>query len=223
MISPLEIILRLVLGTLMGGLIGYERQVHGRPAGFRTHMLVCVASVLVMLVSEFFHYRAEFDPSFVRVDPGRIAAGAITGIGFLGAGVIVKMGATVSGLTTAACLWMVSAIGLAAGAGLYFASAAGFALTIFALLAMRAVERKMPTITYRTITVVASADLGEEGITGVIERHGASVFSIDYEKDASTGELTFLMAVALERGRSPRGMLDELSAFDSVRKVSIKG
>ena len=111
MISTEELLIRIALGAVLGGLVGLERHVHGRPAGFRTHILVCTALVLLMEVSEYYHYLGTQDPSYVRVDPGRIAAGAITRIGFLGAGVIIKMGASVQGLTTAARIWMVAAIG----------------------------------------------------------------------------------------------------------------
>src|SRR5512147_847711 len=121
MLSNYEIILRLALGTLLGGIIGFERQTHGRAAGFRTQLLVCVACVLIMIISEGYYLQTATNPQFMRIDPTRIAAGAMTGVGFLGAGVILKMGVTIQGLTTAACIWIVSAIGLAIGAGLYVA------------------------------------------------------------------------------------------------------
>ncbi|UCG77990.1 MAG: MgtC/SapB family protein, partial [Nitrospirota bacterium] len=109
MIETSDILIRLVLGTVLGSIVGFEREVHGRPAGFRTHLLVCLASVLIMIVSEEYYHLAVMNPDFIRVDPARIAAGAITGVGFLGAGVIIKSGFNVQGLTTAACLWIVSA------------------------------------------------------------------------------------------------------------------
>jgi hypothetical protein len=84
MLTTNEIIIRLLLGTLFGGVIGFERQVHGRPAGFRTHILVCIAAVLIMLVSEYYQYLSSIDPSYIRIDPGRIAAGALAGVGFIG-------------------------------------------------------------------------------------------------------------------------------------------
>jgi putative Mg2+ transporter-C (MgtC) family protein len=89
MLTSNEIIMRLLLGTLFGGVIGFERQVHGRPAGFRTHILVCIAAVLIMLVSEYYQYLSTIDPSYIRIDPGRIAAGALAGVGFIGAGVVL--------------------------------------------------------------------------------------------------------------------------------------
>jgi putative Mg2+ transporter-C (MgtC) family protein len=120
------------LGTLLGGIIGFERQTHGRPAGFRTQLLVCVSCVLLMIISEGY-YADSGQAGLMRIDPTRIAAGAMTGVGFLGAGVILKSGASVQGLTTAACVWIVSAIGLAIGAGQYVAAIVGFVITFVSL------------------------------------------------------------------------------------------
>ncbi|HDK16428.1 MAG TPA: hypothetical protein ENG75_00610, partial [Nitrospirae bacterium] len=139
MIPAQEIVLRLVLGALIGGIIGFEREVHGRAAGFRTQLIVCVAAVLIMIVSEnYYFYIKAIDPT-LRIDPARIAAGAIIGIGFLGGGVIIKGGSTVRGITTAASIWIVSAIGLAIGAGLYLAAVATSAITVVALVTLRRV------------------------------------------------------------------------------------
>lgn len=119
MIGHYQIAARLILATFLGGLIGFERESRGRAAGFRTHILVCVASSLMMLTSM---YMFELYKGLAQVDPSRIAAQVITGIGFLGAGTILRAGATVQGLTTAASLWAVAGIGLAIGCGFYFAS-----------------------------------------------------------------------------------------------------
>ena len=113
----LKILTHLPVATMAGGLIGLERSYHGRPAGFRTHTLVCVASGLLMLVTMYqakWFTGAPLDT--VRVDPTRMAQGVMTGIGFLGAGVIMREGLTVRGLTTAASIWVTAAIGILAGA-----------------------------------------------------------------------------------------------------------
>jgi putative Mg2+ transporter-C (MgtC) family protein len=222
MLSTPELVLRLALGALFGGIIGYERQVHGRPAGFRTHMLVCIASVLIMEVSEYFHYLAEQDPSYVRIDPGRIASGAITGVGFLGAGVIIKTGVTVHGLTTAACLWMVSAIGLALGTGLYTAATVSFAITLFALLVLRYVERATSKTVFKFLSVSAGGRVSEGRIDETLKRHGATVFNTDYEKDMASGELTLHYTIAISDASSVRQVLEELSSVEEVRQVSLK-
>jgi len=112
-----ELVLRLVLSAILGGLVGFERERHNRPAGFRTHILVCLGCCLVMLVSTY-AFEGELG-EIGKVDPSRIASHAISGIGFLGAGTILRHGNTIRGLTTAASLWVVAVIGLAIGSGFY--------------------------------------------------------------------------------------------------------
>lgn len=112
------ILLRVALAVILGGIIGMERQSKHRPAGFRTHILVCLGSAAIMLMSEMIFIR-YYENYGVASDPTRIAAQVVSGIGFLGAGTIIHFGANVTGLTTAASLWAVAAIGLAVGAGFY--------------------------------------------------------------------------------------------------------
>ncbi len=122
----IEAVLRLVLATFLGGVIGYQRERSGKEAGLRTHMLICIGSALFTVASIY---------GFSGSDPSRIAAGVVTGIGFIGAGVILhRTGGTVIGLTTAATIWAAAAIGLAAGAGLYVISAAATVLILIILL-----------------------------------------------------------------------------------------
>lgn len=223
MLSQTEIIFRLVLGAVLGGLIGFERQIHGRQAGFRTQLIVCVASVLLMIVSEHYQHLSYMNPSYVRVDPGRIAAGAITGIGFLGAGAILKMGITIQGLTTAACLWIVSAIGLAVGAGFYAASVAAATLTLFSLLVLRVVERQMSRLVFKFVTISADTGIDEEHIKSVLSANNAHISKIDYEKDIAKGEMTFDITISLRHHIPIKKILDDLSSIKAVKKVVIKG
>ena len=111
-----ELLLRLVLACVLGGIIGYERQSRHKSAGLRTNMLVCLGSCLVMVLSQEIYLRVE---GHTNADPARLAAQVVSGIGFLGAGAIMKEGLTVTGLTTAACLWVVAGVGLAVGAGMW--------------------------------------------------------------------------------------------------------
>ncbi|MGE3146335.1 MAG: MgtC/SapB family protein, partial [Pseudorhodoplanes sp.] len=114
---------RVLAATGIGALIGFERTFHGRPAGIRTHALVCITSALLMLVTVFQQkWMTEMSPEAIRTDPQRMAQGIMTGIGFLGAGVIFKEGLTVRGLTTAASIWVTSALGILVGIGFYFAA-----------------------------------------------------------------------------------------------------
>src|SRR5690242_13183673 len=134
-----EALLRLALAAAFGGLIGIEREFREREAGLRTHMLVSVGSALFTLNSAYgFHDFLASGTAVVRADPSRIAAQIVTGIGFLGAGAIIRQGLAVRGLTTAGSLWVVAAIGMAAGAGWYWPAIAATALTIFALWPLRA-------------------------------------------------------------------------------------
>ena len=139
-----EMLVRLALAALLGGIVGMERGSGDRPAGFRTHILVCAGSALLMLVSMY-----GFD-GFDKVpykypdhrDSSRIAAQVVSGIGFLGAGTILHEGITIRGLTTAASLWMISAIGLATGAGMYFISIASTLITFITLTTFHTIEKR---------------------------------------------------------------------------------
>ena len=141
MLSDNVMIMRLSLSFLVGGLIGLERQMHRRPAGLRTHILVCIGSCLIMLTSL---YVFDIYKAVANLDPSRIASGVITGIGFLGAGAIIREREKedVKGLTTAASLWVVAGLGLAIGCGLYSASLFTTALALVALFFLARIERK---------------------------------------------------------------------------------
>ena len=225
MISTEELLFRLALGAVFGGLVGVERQMHGRPAGVRTHILVCTAAVLLMEVSAYYHLLDPQDASYVRVDPGRIAAGAITGIGFLGAGVIIKLGATVQGLTTAASLWMISAIGLATGAGMYAESTGAFVITIFSLQVLRVVERHTPHDVVKTLRITTRCLVDDNALHAVLDSHKGRVLGMDYDSDSS-GECVIVMKVAFRgrrEGRPPlREVVAELVALEGVKTVSLK-
>jgi len=145
-----HVLLRLAAAAALGAAIGFERELRDREAGMRTHLLVALGSCLFTLVSAYgFHEFLAEGGNVVRADPSRIAAQIVTGIGFLGAGAIIREGLSVRGLTTAASLWVSAAIGMAAGAGYYEAAVAATALTLFALwplrlFAFRLVERWRP-------------------------------------------------------------------------------
>jgi len=136
-LSYFELTVRLILSLILGGAIGLERETINKPAGFRTHILVCLGSTIVMLVSLFIF--SEFSGE-VNVDPGRIPAQVVSGIGFLGAGTIIIEGANVKGLTTAASLWTVSAIGLAIGVGFYYGAILATFLILLTLIAFNKLE-----------------------------------------------------------------------------------
>jgi len=139
-----EALLRLALAAALGGLVGFERELREREAGLRTHLLVSLGSALFTIVSAYgFHSFLSSGASVVRADPTRIAAQIVTGIGFLGAGAIIRQGLSVRGLTTAATLWVVAAIGMASGAGYYGPAVATTVLTILALWPLRLIAYRM--------------------------------------------------------------------------------
>ena len=140
MIALQDVILRLVLAVFLGGLIGLEREVRQRGAGLRTHILVCIGSTLIMLTSL---YVFDIYKDIVNLDPGRIAAGIITGIGFLCAGTIIRYGGTVKGLTTAASLWVTAGVGMAAGCGFYSAALFATLIVFTVLFFLRKLEKHL--------------------------------------------------------------------------------
>ena len=133
-------ITRIVLAVVLGGIIGLEREKKGRNAGLRTHILVCTGSSLIMLISL---YVFEMYQGKVPVDPSRIAAGVVTGIGFLGAGTIMAGNEGVKGLTTAASIWVSSGIGLAVGCGFFSAAVASTVVTFITLAFLKHIEKKL--------------------------------------------------------------------------------
>ncbi|MBO0766639.1 MAG: MgtC/SapB family protein [Hyphomicrobiaceae bacterium] len=140
---------RICGATAVGALIGLERTFHARPAGFRTHALVCAASALLMLVTVYqAEWMTQVAPEAIRTDPTRMAQGIMTGIGFLGAGVIFKEGLTVRGLTTAASIWVTSVLGILVGIGLWMPALMGTFATLAVLSVFRAIENRLPAEFY---------------------------------------------------------------------------
>lgn len=163
----LEALLRLLVAGGLGGVIGLERQIHGRPAGLRTHILVCMGATLVMLAIQAM---AEW------VDPGRAVAGILTGIGFLGAGAIIKSRDIVRGLTTAACIWLVAALGVIIGQGQYLLAAIAAALALFVLVPLDWLTNHISALSYYVVTICAQtleakSLATESAVNAIHERH----------------------------------------------------
>ncbi|MCK5505083.1 MAG: MgtC/SapB family protein [Thermodesulfovibrionia bacterium] len=218
-------IIRLLLGALIGGIIGFERELHGRAAGFRTQLLVCVAAVLIMVISENYYFHLHNLDSTLRIDPARISAGALMGIGFLGAGVIIKSGYRVRGLTTAASIWIVSAIGLAIGGGLYLEGILTFTITIIVLVVLRIVERKIEIVRFKTIIVSTpiNVDNAEETIKSTLSSCGFIILSVDYEKNRSHGENTYSFTVSTKNKAAIKQIFIKLSSLEFINTLKIKG
>jgi len=189
-----EISFRLVAALLAGGLIGLERSHRGRPAGFRTHALVCLASSLLMLVTVYeTHWFPQNASARVIVDPTRMAQGIMTGIGFLGAGAIIKEGLSVRGLTTAASIWVTAAIGILTGIGFYFAAAIGTLLVLGTLSLFRWVEARLPTESYASFVVrfKREAAISEADLRRLVADHGFSLYNMSYRLQGEFDVLEF--------------------------------
>ncbi|OPH56553.1 magnesium transporter MgtC [Paenibacillus ferrarius] len=164
-IDQVHITIRLVLALFLGGLIGFEREVSSHAAGLRTHILVCVGSSLVMLLS-MYGFSAFVNEVNVRLDPSRLAAQVISGIGFLGAGTIIFNGRSITGLTTAASLWVVAGIGLAVGAGFYYPAILVCFMVLISLWILNKVEHKYFNGKKVRVLKIQAAD--QPGTLGVI-------------------------------------------------------
>jgi putative Mg2+ transporter-C (MgtC) family protein len=213
------VFLRLVVAVLLGGAIGYEREVGGKPAGLRTHALVCLGATLFMLVSV---RSPDFFPGSGPVDPGRIAAQVVTGVGFLGAGTILRAGGSVRGLTTAASIWAVAAIGLAVGVGYYITAvfSTGLALVVLHLPDMILGRGR---VGLHQVELRLQCKAGPEQlalIEGVMaDRPGrAAAVSVT----TRGGEMEVLYRLSLTHD-DIRHLVEELAAVEGVHKVSIEG
>jgi len=220
----LDVSTHLLVATLAGGIIGLERSYHGRPAGFRTHTLVCLASSLLMLVTMYqAKWFAGAPLETVRIDPTRMAQGVMTGIGFLGAGVIVREGLTVRGLTTAASIWITAAIGILAGIGFYSAVLVGSVITIGILTVFRKVESRMPVQIFANNTIVFGRDncLSETEIRELHEKNGFSVAKVSYRLLEKGEQLEYRMTVRTMDGDNIEKLSKTLLGLASVVEFNI--
>lgn len=220
--DTLDTLLKLVAAALLGGLIGFERDKHGRAAGLRTHLLVSMGAATFMVISAHVAKLAQGPGYFA--DPGRIAAQIVTGIGFLGAGVILKSGNHVRGLTTAACLWTAAGVGMAAGGGYYAVAGLVTAIALAGLMALKPFERIYAKDSYRTLTVTTGIDVTASAIIALVKRPRLAVLSCDIERDYAAGTTVTRLSIRLShRGVTDKlahGIIQELERSDlQVRKV----
>ena len=214
-----EILLRVVLAAVLGGAIGFERELREREAGLRTHMLVSVGAALFTLVSAYAWSDWHFSNARgIVFDPTRIAAQVVTGIGFLGAGAIIRQGLSVRGLTTAATLWVVAAIGMATGAGFYTAAVITTVLVLFSLWPLRIVAFRVAG-RFRPeegrLAVVLPAGASTASVLEAVEGAGANVRSLEFEEEGDTRRLD--LRVQIKSGRSAAALLDALTRAQDVK------
>jgi putative Mg2+ transporter-C (MgtC) family protein len=201
--DDLTMIVHLGSALLAGMVVGYERSFHGRPAGFRTHTLVCLASAMLMMITM---YQASWVPDAggqghtSNLDPTRMAQGIMTGIGFLGAGVIYKEGITIRGLTTAASIWTTAALGILFGAGLYFPAVLATILVVCVLSFFHIIERTMPKNSYVHFNVSFNKDrlMTEAQVKEMVGKFGFRVGNVSYHSinDGAFFEYRIVMKTA---------------------------
>ncbi len=214
MISSIDIIIRLIISSICGSIIGFQREIADRPAGFRTHVLVCIGSALIMMVS-IYPFIGE-----MRADPSRIASGVITGIGFLGAGTIIRQGSIVKGLTTAASLWTIAGVGLAIGAGFYFAAIATTILVLLVLSGFKIIETRFLKTKGTEFIVVRMQDrpgmLGKVGAN--LGELSVNIRNIEMTQEQE-GIASIRLTVDIPRGVFTETVIENLSGIEGIKTV----
>lgn len=218
-----ELLLRIVIGTLLGGVIGFERDFNGRPAGLRTHMLVALASATFMVVSTHFVFAQDFGPrDLVRVDASRIASSIVTGMGFLAGGAIIRTGLSIQGLTTAAALWLVGAIGMAAGGGMYGVAVFSTLVGIVSLTILRRLEDKGDrTLRHRVEVSLGNAGSASE-VGAAMRALGVAVTPLERELDVVARSTSLVFEVGCPREFELDQLLRALEAQHDVRRITMK-
>ncbi len=219
------IIIRLLAAVIAGGLIGLERSYNGRPAGFRTHSLVCMASSLLMLLTVFqWQLLQEMPIETIRVDPTRMAQGIMTGIGFLGAGVIMKDRHTIRGLTTAASIWITASIGILIGMGSYFAAVVATVLSLGILSLFRFLEKYIPSLSYGNLSISSLRKnmITEEEINAVLDKYEMTASNQSYSLVDEGRNVRHAMVVQTRKSENFKCLAEELGAIDRIIDFSVK-
>lgn len=217
-----DVLIRIGIAALLGGLIGFEREYFDQPAGFRTHILVCLGAALFTMVGAYGFEVFEDGTGMVRADPTRVAAQVVTGIGFLGAGAIMQQGLSVRGLTTAASLWVTAAIGTAVGLGFYFASLLTVGVTLIALVFLKPVEQRLidrMSGRRHRILLETDADFRVAQLRDELLAHDMRLGSFRVVKEQDH-LMTYLLAVHLPRGSRVDDALLAIRRVDGVVDVS---
>ena len=219
-ITPYTSALRILVSLLLGALIGAERQTRRREAGMRTFTLICMGSTLAMLISIWI---PQTYTNFLNGDPGRIAAQVLTGIGFLGAGAIIKSNGSIYGLTTAACIWATAVIGLAAGAGMYIIAASSTLVVIIVLFTLERFERRVLLDGVNKILTIScntsSPDL--KAIRRILESDNIYIVSLSYEHnyDKNTSVITYKVNVKAKS--SYMSLFNELRQLGYIAQIKL--
>ena len=221
MIPEYEIILRLGIAAVLGAVVGYERERHNQPAGLRTHMILVVGSALAMTLS--INLAMQFRPDVPNGDPARLAAQVLSGIGFLGAGAILRFGTNVRGLTTATSLWSMAVVGLSVGAGYYLVALAATALLILALSVLDVVEKHL---IHSTIIVPVQVVAGDEVdmlpiLREIFKDYSMKVQSFSIQKDLAQDVSILELVVQAKENSRLEDLAEKIHQLPGVRSYKV--
>ena len=220
-LTEIDMLIRLCLGFLAGVIIGFERSSRRQVAGLRTHILISTGATLLMLLS--IYLPLQMNPERVG-DPGRIAAQVVSGIGFLGAGAIIRLGNSIRGLTTAASLWFIAAVGLAIGAGMFVVAGAAVALGLITLLLLQKIERRIfPTQRIKLLEIFYNDNTSNtKNVMDIVKSSGIEIQSIDVEHGANDKGVKLRLLVRISNTIDIASIARDIKASGQVRRVEIK-
>ena len=222
MISETQIVLRILLGAVLGAVIGFERERDNQPAGLRTHMILVIGATLAMVLSINLGYL--FARPGTPADPARLAAQVISGIGFLGAGAILRYGFNVKGLTTATSLWTMAIVGLAVGAGYYLVSVVTTALMLLVLGLLNVIENRfVRTSVSRYIVIQGDYSKGVvKSIRQLVNEFADDLLSFNIQKHVKNKRLRIQIVARIHRDQTLEELVDSLSDIDGVRSLKVE-
>lgn len=211
---------RLLLSIVLGGLIGWEREYRKQVAGLRTHVIICLGSTLLMLISI---YIPQTFPNFQNGDPGRIAAQVVSGIGFLGAGAIFSLGGSIRGITTAATIWMVAAIGLAVGAGMYTGSLISTIFILLVLIFMRRLEKRFfqEDLLKNLQISFSSSKIESEKVFSVLEQYNIVAQSVNVAQSYDKKKTKMQLYVTVPIRTPIKDLYKDLNNINNVTQISL--
>lgn len=219
-IDPYTASVRLAISFILGAIIGVERQFRRRDAGMRTFTLICMGSAAAMLISIWI---PQSYPDFLNGDPGRIAAQVLTGIGFLGAGAIIQSHGSVHGLTTAACIWVMAVIGLAVGAGMYMAAGITTGFTLFILISLERLEKRMYLDGVNKILTIHCSTATPElkRIREILEGRNIFIVSLSYEHNYEKNISVITYKVNVKSKSSYTELFSEIRKLGYISQIRL--
>ena len=221
MITDQDIILRILIAAFLGAIVGFERERQGQPAGLRTHIILVVGATLTMTLS--INLAIQFRPLVPNGDPARLAAQVVSGIGFLGAGAILRYGPNIKGLTTAASLWTMAVVGLVVGAGHYISGIAATVIILIVLIILNIIEKRYIN-QYSTMTIVVIAD-DRKGLLDEIHKMIGKIAKSNgtpgVEKNIKSRRIKVEYSVKVLTTSPVEDLIDKISKIDGIRMVKV--